>query len=56
MAYRITEECLGCGACEKACPLEAIAKASNKYVIDENKCISCGTCAGVCPIEASVEE
>ena len=56
MAYIITDECLRCGACAKACPLEAIAKVNDKYVIDAHKCISCGTCAGVCPIEASIEE
>lgn len=52
MAYKINDECLGCGACEAECPVSAISEADGKYVIDPEKCIECGACAGVCPVGA----
>lgn len=51
MAYRIGEECVGCGACKDGCPVEAIEEGT-PYVIDEETCIDCGNCADVCPVEA----
>ncbi|MBC6713981.1 DUF362 domain-containing protein [Treponema sp. Marseille-Q3903] len=56
MAFRITEDCVNCGACEPDCPVGAIAEKSDARVIDAEKCISCGACASVCPSEAIVEE
>ena len=56
MAYRISDECIGCGACAQECPVGAISGGDGKYVIDPDKCISCGTCAGTCPVGAPVEE
>ena len=52
MAYKITDECVGCGACAGACPVEAISQADEKYAIDAATCIDCGACAGACPVEA----
>lgn len=55
MAYKISDECIACGACEAECPVEAISEGDGKYVIDPEKCISCGACAGGCPVSA-IEE
>ena len=43
MAYKITDECISCGACEAECPVSCISADS---------CIDCGSCANVCPVGA----
>ncbi len=55
MAYKISDECIACGACEAECPVEAISEGDGKYEIDPDKCIDCGSCAGVCPTSAISE-
>ncbi len=55
MAYKISDECISCGACAAECPVNAISEGDGKYVIDEAACISCGACAGTCPVSAPVE-
>ena len=56
MAYKITDKCISCGACEMNCPVGAISMGDGKYEIDKEKCIECGTCASVCPVEAPEQD
>lgn len=43
-----TKECVRCGACARACPVQAIDKEDPKKV-DGKACISCMRCISVCP-------
>ena len=55
MAYKISDECIACGACAGGCPVEAIAEGDGKYEINADTCIDCGACADTCPVGAIVE-
>ncbi len=52
MAYKISSDCISCGACEGECPVSAISSGDDQFVIDADACIDCGTCEGVCPTGA----
>jgi len=41
MAYKITDECISCGACEPECPNNAISEGETIYIIDPDKCTEC---------------
>ena len=62
MAYKITEECISCGACEPECKNEAIQEGDTIYEIDPTKCTECvgwfesPKCAEVCPVDACVPD
>lgn len=56
MAYKISSDCLSCGSCAGACPVEAISEGPDQYVIDADACVSCGSCADTCPVGAISEE
>ncbi|HPU94112.1 MAG TPA: 4Fe-4S binding protein, partial [Candidatus Saccharicenans sp.] len=34
MAYKITEDCINCGACEPECPNQAISAGDERYEIN----------------------
>ena len=65
MQYQVeTNKCFGCGACARACPVNAIVKtdviAPGKklpaYAIDQDKCIKCGMCIASCKFKAIVKK
>lgn len=47
------EKCIGCGACEGACP-QGVFKMQNgkSKVVAEKNCVGCKTCESVCPVDA----
>lgn len=62
MAYKITEDCISCGACESVCPNQAISEGTDIYVIDFNVCQECvgsfdeSQCASVCPVDCCIPD
>jgi ferredoxin len=62
MAYKITEECINCGACEPECPNQAITAGDEIYLIETEKCTECvghhdsSQCAAVCPVDCCVPD
>ena len=60
MAYKITDDCISCGACEAECKNEAISEGEESYVIDADRCTECvgnfelPKCVEVCPVDCCV--
>lgn len=53
LTFEILDNCVGCGACKKVCPVEAISgKRKEKHAIDPQKCIHCGQCFMACKFGA----
>ena len=56
MATHITNDCINCGACEPACPNDAISLGDEIYEIDPTLCTECvgfhdrEECQAVCPV------
>lgn len=54
---KISEACIGCGKCEKVCPVLAISMSNDNEgkrvaVIDKEVCLGCGVCVRSCPTNA----
>jgi len=47
------EQCVACGVCRDACPVDAITVIEGKHAcIDKRKCIRCYCCHEMCPNDA----
>ena len=57
ISFNITDDCRGCTACARKCPVGAISgNKKEKHVIDQDVCIRCGRCEENCKFDAIVRE
>lgn len=57
ISFNITDDCKGCTACSKKCPVGAISgEKKEMHVIDHDKCIKCGKCEETCKFNAIVRD
>lgn len=53
----VEDKCTGCGACKRACGVNAITGEKKKpHVIDKSLCVKCGACFDVCKFKAVNKE
>jgi NADP-reducing hydrogenase subunit HndC len=49
LSYVINDKCVGCGACLRVCPVDAVSGEKRaKHLIDQDICIKCGQCFEAC--------
>ena len=51
--YEIADTCVMCGTCALNCPVQAVERRDNQYMIRAAACIDCGTCSALCPTGAA---
>ena len=57
ISFNITDECRGCTACARKCPVGAISgNKKEKHFINQDVCIRCGRCEENCKFDAIVRE
>lgn len=57
ISFNITDDCRGCTACARKCPVGAISgNKKEKHFIDQDVCIRCGRCEENCKFDAIVRE
>ncbi len=62
MAFKITDDCISCGACESECPNQAISEGETIYIVDPARCTECvgshdtQQCADICPVDACIAD
>ncbi|MBL7168973.1 4Fe-4S binding protein [Candidatus Bathyarchaeota archaeon] len=49
----IEGECIGCGACETRCHVNAVSIVDGLAIIEKERCIGCGLCVTGCPTGAA---
>jgi NADH:ubiquinone oxidoreductase subunit F (NADH-binding)/ferredoxin len=53
LTYVINDKCVGCGACKRVCPVDAVSgEKKGRHLIDQDTCIKCGQCFEACKFGA----
>ncbi|MCK4980995.1 MAG: 4Fe-4S binding protein, partial [Candidatus Delongbacteria bacterium] len=53
ITYEMNDQCIGCTACARVCPTQAITgERKEKHIIDQEKCTKCGACFDICKFKA----